>query len=597
MGLGDLFLEEEGNPPLANQPEEDGEVAINNEEDLDALLAELTPEERAELEADIEEQAPLEVLLQEVEIVNEEVPYAPPPAQKAEVKQAPKTVAIIDSAVNIENWPEIISSIKESENLAKVEQVMEEYWSNVKPEDVIPAEYYAAIDTFASKAETSEQHAFVINFHTHDSHKKLENIVNASPEEQKKFNDDIKEMAKEAQANPDVIHHKYEGKKNALAENAHTTSERVHHMITHTDAKDFDVNVVQATLAQAEVREAAQHKSVATAAATHAGTAVNSAMDTAATRLVSVAHVPSAPSISSPGSDLQTSSAEGIAAGSSVEKYGVWGQVMGGVATQKARKGASGFKSNMIGSMIGADTMINDNTTIGIAFGNVANNVKMKGIQKGDKTKSSSWVFSGYGSYKFDNDFFLSGAVAYTRTAIDNKDKRTINANQKGIARAKYNINSFGGELIVGKAFAVKDFTVIPSIGARLTHTGKISYQETGNTGLNNKVSQAGMNSVYGIAGLQAMKSFAYGSAIVTPDLHANVQYGLGTKTPTGKFTSQLDSKAVSYVGNKPSRFSSTIGAGVTAESGAFEYGVTYDANIAAGYVGHQGAVKLKVKF
>ena len=168
---------------------------------------------------------------------------------------------------------------------------------------------------------------------------------------------------------------------------------------------------------------------------------------------------------------------------------------------------------------------------------------------------------------------------------------------KSGIAKAKYNINSFGGELIVGKAFAVSDFTVIPSIGARFTHTGKISYQETGNTGLNAKIAQGAMNSVYGVAGLQVAKPFAVNASIVTPEAHANVAYGVGVKTPKGKFTSQLDNKAVSYIGNKPSRVSADIGCGITAATGALEYGIGYDANIAAGYVGHQGTLKLKVKF
>jgi len=39
-------------------------------------------------------------------------------------------------------------------------------------------------------------------------------------------------------------------------------------------------------------------------------------------------------------------SAAGMAAGDSYDKFGAWAQITGGVANQKAHKGASGFKSN-----------------------------------------------------------------------------------------------------------------------------------------------------------------------------------------------------------------------------------------------------------
>lgn len=415
----------------------------------------------------------------------------------------------------------------------------------------------------------------------------------------------------QAKTEPKKVHHTYEAVKQALATAANTSSERMHHMITHSDRnsdKKIDVHTLTIMAANAEKLERTQHEAVATTAVAHAGAAVHASIDSVTSRTASIVTPNVAPSVAPAavpamnnnnnigGSDLQAS-AGGVAAGSSVEKYGVWGQVMGGIASQRARKGASGFKSNMVGSIIGADTMINDAATIGLAFGNVANNVKMKNLQAGDKTRSSSWIVSGYGNYQFDNNFFIRGAVAYTRTAVDNKEKRTINTTTSGIARAKYNINSFGGELTVGKAFAAGSATVIPSIGARVTRTGKISYKETGDTGLNTAITQGAMNSLYGIAGLQVTKSFTYGGAIVTPEAHIGMQYGLSMKTPKGKFVSQLDNQSVSYVGNKPSRFTSNLGVGVMASSSAVEYGIGYDATIGAGYVGHQGTLKLKVHF
>jgi len=390
-----------------------------------------------------------------------------------------------------------------------------------------------------------------------------------------------------------IVHRLY----NATKPDASTA--RIEHMLNNSE--NFTPTALVSAIDTAVTREEKQHEKVAStvaAVAEHATAAVATAVAGATTRLVAIS-----PTFSSPmnapvsGVDLEAS-ANGVAAGDSTEKFGAWAQINGGVANQKARKGASGFKSNMVGSMIGVDTMVNDRTILGIAFGNIINNVKQKDIQDGDKTRSTSWIFSGYGNYQFDDNWFIRGAAAYTKTAVDNKDLRVVTANQKGIARGKYNIHSFGGELTVGKAFRMQnDLVMTPSLGARFAHTGKISYQETGNTGLNGKVSQGSTDSAQAVAGLQVMKSFARNNTIITPEAHANVAYGLGVKTPKGKYVSDLDSKTVAYRGNKPGRVSSTIGVGITAESGSVEYGIGYDANIAAGYLGHQGSLKLKVKF
>ena len=450
-------------------------------------------------------------------------------------------------------------------------------------------------------ATTNEQHNVAAKDHAVVWKELFAEVQKSSSEEWAQNHDAVTQVVQvlaDASQNPTTVDntnksakYSYDGLFLFIANDTKTTPERVEHIMNNMD--DNNPFALHETAKIVAARETAQHKAVATTAVAHAEMAVHTGITGATTRIASISPITHAPV---GGSDLEAS-AQGIAAGSSAEKHGVWGQVMGGIATQKARKGAAGFKSNMIGSMVGADTMINDNATLGVAFGNVANNVNMKDLQKGDKTRSSSWVFSGYGNYQFDNDFFIRGAVAYTRTAVNNTEKRQITNTQSGLAKAKYNVNSFGGELTVGKAFAAGGVTVIPSVGARLTHTGKISYKEGGNTGLNTAISQGAMNSLYGVAGLQVTKAFVNGDSIITPEAHANVQYGLGMKTPKGKFISQLDNKAVSYVGNKPSRFSADVGCGIMAETGALEYGVAYDANIAAGYVGHQGTVKLKVKF
>ena len=109
------------------------------------------------------------------------------------------------------------------------------------------------------------------------------------------------------------------------------------------------------------------------------------------------------------------------------------------------------------------------------------------------------------------------------------------------------------------------------------------------------KVSQKAHTKVAAVAGLQLAKTFDLNGTTVTPEVHGNVQYAFGAKTPKGKFIVADQQDAISFGGKKDSRIASTIGCGLMAETANFEYGVTYDATLSKGFVGHKAALKLKV--
>jgi outer membrane autotransporter protein len=67
----------------------------------------------------------------------------------------------------------------------------------------------------------------------------------------------------------------------------------------------------------------------------------------------------------------------GVAAGDASERFGFWGNALGGIAKQSSRKGDAGFKSNIAGGIVGIDTMLNDRAIVGFAVSNVLGNVKI----------------------------------------------------------------------------------------------------------------------------------------------------------------------------------------------------------------------------
>ena len=293
-----------------------------------------------------------------------------------------------------------------------------------------------------------------------------------------------------------------------------------------------------------------------------------------------------------------TADAQGIAAGDSGEKFGVWAQIIGGKATQKQRKGNSGFTSNMMGGTLGADTMISDNASIGMLIADVSNRAKLKDASAGDKLKANTWMFGLYGNYYIGaTDFFVQGNMSVGQTSVDSKTNRLVQAGVTQTARGKYDILGVGAELSAGYKFKFDGSYVAPSVGLRYNYFGDTSYTETGLTTANQTVKTKANSVLSGLAGVRIGADIDMDGTMVKPEVHGNVSYAFNAPSSKTSFKINGAQNTFSYTGAKASKFGANFGAGVMAESEGFEYGVGYDANISDKYLAHQGSLKVKVKF
>ena len=299
-----------------------------------------------------------------------------------------------------------------------------------------------------------------------------------------------------------------------------------------------------------------------------------------------------------PGENLEAA-AYGIAAGNSpYDKFGVWGSVNLGEASQKIRRGNPAFKSFSKGASIGVDTMINDRTTIGFNISNSFSNIKYKGSPRGNKTDVSSWIGALYGNYQLNDKWFVRGTALFNKTHINNKSMRRI-VGGYGIAQAKYNMISYGGDANIGFTHRFANQVILtPTIGVRLLHNNKIAYTETGNTGQNISSSQKALNAYSSLAGISVARSFLRSNMELTPEAHINAQYGINSKGPKGSFVSPLNPNInTSFVGTSPSKLTTVYGVSFTGSTDRIECSLGGDMTMSDKYVGYQGSVKLKVKF
>jgi outer membrane autotransporter protein len=222
-----------------------------------------------------------------------------------------------------------------------------------------------------------------------------------------------------------------------------------------------------------------------------------------------------------------------------------------------------------------------------------------KNDKKGDKSNSSSWMFAGYGSYQLDSNWFVRGSLMAGSNAMIVKEARISGIKGKVTATSKYNVESYGVEAALGYNYRIMnhDSILTPTLGLRATYLSDIDYTETGAGIYNKKVAQKSTATSAIIGGLQfATNTYANGIQII-PEGHVNMQYEFGQKSPKGHFKLESGTGVANYVGTKPSAFLTSLGTSVTAFSNNVEYRVGYDLNIADKYMGHQGTLKVKVKF
>ena len=297
--------------------------------------------------------------------------------------------------------------------------------------------------------------------------------------------------------------------------------------------------------------------------------------------------------------DLRTEEGEGIGAGNKYDQFGTWVSVNAGIGKQKQLKSNDGFRSKSRSIVFGADTLVNDRMTVGFAISRTMNNIKHRNVSLGNKTDASSWVGLLYANRQLKNNWFIRGSALFNRTHINSKELRVIGSGY-GLAQAKYNLISYGAEANVGFSRKIQnDIIVTPTIGARILHNNKIRFNQDGTTGQNNKdFSQSSMDNYYALAGLSLAKTIVKNDITYTPEIHANFQYDIKAKAPTGSFISPLTPNSrTEFTGARASRFNSSYGISLTGSYDSMEAGISGDVNLASKYVGYQGSLKLKLKF
>ncbi len=111
------------------------------------------------------------------------------------------------------------------------------------------------------------------------------------------------------------------------------------------------------------------------------------------------------------------SSEGGVAAGDEAidnVAYGIWAKPLYVDAHQSEKAGVAGYKARTVGTVIGLNTLANDNLMIGAAIGLAKTDVKHQNYKRGDKTTIDSLSFSLYGAQQLVSNFFVHGNAIFS---------------------------------------------------------------------------------------------------------------------------------------------------------------------------------------
>ncbi|NRB11347.1 MAG: autotransporter outer membrane beta-barrel domain-containing protein, partial [Rickettsiaceae bacterium] len=185
----------------------------------------------------------------------------------------------------------------------------------------------------------------------------------------------------------------------------------------------------------------------------------------------------------------------GISAGDDHTRNGVWIAPLYSNATQKKKNNRSGFENTSYGFVLGGDTQLNDDMTVGLAFGYLTSDVKMKNFQTGNKSDIDTLLVSIYNSLDLTNEWVLQGNASFSSSRVKNREKR-VNPTTLGdeIAKSSYDVATYGFEALVGYKYDLQDFRIVPLAGISYDRINDSGYRETGTNGQDSTITRKDSN-------------------------------------------------------------------------------------------------------
>ena len=288
-------------------------------------------------------------------------------------------------------------------------------------------------------------------------------------------------------------------------------------------------------------------------------------------------------------SHLNRMSVSGFASGDDSLDHGVW--VKGFLGKQTDRRNLANTtvdsKANLRGFIMGADTKLDEDSTVGIALIHSESKGKNSIANTAINTSNiSNNIFSLYGSNVLDDDLIISGNIAYglaqikTDSTLTNASKTKRKATLMGGALSA-NYNLYSSEVLM----------ISPKIGGSYNQLDLKPYND-GSIKIN-KAKQQEFNLMTGIVTTGFME---LSTITLMPEVSVDYSHALWRKGNKQTISNQINQTIISQKINN-SQGELRLGTGFTIAGDMFEIGGGYERNWQGKSRGHRVEAKVRVNF
>ncbi len=283
------------------------------------------------------------------------------------------------------------------------------------------------------------------------------------------------------------------------------------------------------------------------------------------------------------GSLNRSSYLTGLSSGDEQSTYGIW--LKGYLGNSKDKTSTLANKSKLHGVSIGADSKLDEDTTIGIAFNKGSSKSKYSSsvLNLGNSTLETNLV-SLYGSGNIDDDLVVNIDASYGFALIRNTLANNNSSKRKATimgANTSLNYNYSLSE----------DLLLTPSLGVSYSKFTLKRYEDGGI-----RVKTAKPQALSLIAGLTLTTFFDTKLFTLIPEVSASYSHGIWNKG-NKQIISSLINQSILQQKIGTNRKTMEVGAGVTIACDTAELGGGYERAWQGKSVSQVGYIKLRVNF
>ena len=291
------------------------------------------------------------------------------------------------------------------------------------------------------------------------------------------------------------------------------------------------------------------------------------------------------------------SAGQGLSAGDEVDgSKSYWFQGFGTFANQKKRQGVEGFESVTGGFAFGSDKPVTDRYTFGLAGSYSYTNIDSENSE--NRTFVKSYQATLYGSYKFDNGYYLEAQTGLALNIFNSRRFISIGALTRE-ARSKFDGYQFLQTAELGRDISFgNNFEFTPSLGLSWAHIEIDNYTES-NAGASNLVVGRQKYDIFNITLKgEARRTWLFKAGSLSPEIHLGYNYeAIHDQIQT---VSSFSGGGSSFqtTGFKPANHTGLVGSGITWSSdNNFDFVFTYDLQFKEDFTSHSALLKGRWKF